>query len=83
MRKRLTILAVAICCLPLVCLASCATTLENYGEVGIRYGTEITLFSRASKTCDEEATSALSIDPEIVGVFKPAAPVAEPMSEPE
>ena len=68
-------LEAVLCCLP-VCLAGgCATTLENYGEVGIRYGTEITLFSRASETCDCQATSELSVSEAILP--KPAEPKPE------
>ena len=43
--------------LPIVgCLAGCQITTKNQGETGIRYGTEITFFSRAAQTAPEEAT---------------------------
>jgi hypothetical protein len=43
----------------LVMLSACAIELLNQGEVGLRYGSEITFFHRASKTSDELATSSV------------------------
>ncbi len=54
--------AVSLAMLGTCLLAGCATELKNQGEVGIRYGHEITFFSRAAKTSDEAATSALTVD---------------------
>lgn len=39
----------------------CATTLTNQGEVGARWGTEFTFFSRAAKTSDEPATAKVEV----------------------
>jgi len=43
------------------CLLGCATALTNHGEVGLRYGTELTFFSRASKTADITATAEIEV----------------------
>ena len=43
-------------CLCLCMATGCQITTKNQGETGIRYGTEITFFSRAAQTSPEEAT---------------------------
>ena len=43
----------------LLVTSGCSILLEDQGETGIRYGTEITFFSRASTT---NATSAATVD---------------------
>ena len=54
------------------CLASgCATALTNHGEVGIRYGTELTFFSRASKTADTTATAEVEVPALVDWLFTP------------
>lgn len=45
----------------LLAAAGCTIDLANQGEVGFRYGTEITFFHRAAKTSDEHAVSDLSV----------------------
>jgi len=37
-------------------IAGCKSTAKNQAEVGLRYGTEITFFSRAAQTSPEPAT---------------------------
>lgn len=50
----------SLCCVG-GCLCGCSTAIKNQGEVGIRFGNEITFFSRAAKTADEPATSELDV----------------------
>lgn len=45
------------------CLTGCMTITTNQSEVGFRWGTEVTFFSRASKTSDEPATAELKSQP--------------------
>ena len=52
----------------------CIAKLSDHGEAGIRYGTEITFFSRASTT---EATSEASVD------FKPTSDFVDSLRDPE
>lgn len=60
--------------LALLSLVGCMTVQKNQGEMGLRYGTEVTFFSRASQTSPEEATNSVTIptlDKVIDGVMKP------------
>ena len=56
-RKLLFWLAVPVA---LLCVG-CMTSLSNHGEVGFRYGTEVTFFHRSAETADEPATAELSV----------------------
>jgi len=39
------------------CLSTgCSLITKNHGEIGVRYGTELTFFHRAAQTATEEAT---------------------------
>lgn len=50
-------------------IGGCATTLDNQGEVGFRYGTEFTFFHRATATCEESAKSSWSADVEAINAL--------------
>ena len=45
------------------CLVGCATNIKNQSEVGFRWGTEVTFFSRAAQTAPEAATATLKFPP--------------------
>lgn len=51
----------AVMLVALLCLAGCAVVTRNQSEAGLRYGTELTFFSRASQTSPETAESKLTI----------------------
>ena len=61
----------------LLCLGGCATVIKNQGEVGMRWGTEITFFSRAAQTADEPATAEIKV-PALAEWI-----IGEPQPEPE
>jgi hypothetical protein len=66
----------------LALLASgCMTTLHNQGEVGFRWGTEITFFHRAAATSEETATAELEVPGVVEWVLGDDKP--EPESAPE
>ena len=44
------------------CLLGCTTTVSNSTEAGLRWGTEVTFFSRAAKTADEKGVATITID---------------------
>lgn len=73
--KRLTIGLAAL--LLAGCLQGCTIDLANQGEVGFRYGTEITFFHRAAKTSDEHAVSVLNADSIIERIWPLEGPPAE------
>lgn len=57
------------------CLVSgCMFETHGQAEWGIRYGTEITFFSRSAKTADEASTAKMSLDDRIMGLVGPPAP---------
>lgn len=60
------------------CLTGCATRLGHHGEVGVRYGTEVTFFSRASQTSDVEATAEIEVPALIDWLLKPKPEPGEP-----
>lgn len=49
-------LSAFVCLCGMTCLHGCAVVTKNQGEVGLRYGHEITFFSRAAQTAPEPAT---------------------------
>jgi len=55
-------------------LAGCMYETKGQAEWGIRYGTEITFFSRNAKTADEPSTAKLSFDDRLMNLFGPPAP---------
>jgi hypothetical protein len=44
-------------------LTGCRTEVKNQGEVGFRWGTEVTFFSRAAQTAPEPATAEIGSQP--------------------
>lgn len=50
-------------CLCLTLTTGCKIQTKNQGEVGFRYGTEFTFFSRAAQTAPEPATIESSSQP--------------------
>jgi hypothetical protein len=62
------------------CLAEgCTIDLKNQGEVGFRYGHEITFFHRAAKTSDEAARSSIETSSLTEYIWKPRdEPVGPP-----
>lgn len=43
-------------------LPACTMTVKNQSEFGVRYGTEVTFFSRAAQTAPEPGTATVTID---------------------
>ena len=56
------------------CLAGCQIVTHNQGEMGIRWGTEVTFFSRSAQTAPEPATVKFSVDDRIMGPPSPQVP---------
>lgn len=63
MRRLLSLLPSLCFLLFCGCLLGCQTIVKNQSEVGFRWGTEVTFFSRAAETADEEATAELRSQP--------------------
>lgn len=60
----------------------CKSTAKNQAEVGFRWGTEVTFFSRAAQTSPEAATYEVTstvVDELLKTTAKPAEP-AEPVT---
>ena len=44
-------------------LPGCSTDIHNQAEVGFRWGTEVTFFSRSAQTAPEHSTATLKFPP--------------------
>lgn len=59
-------------------LHGCSIVTKNQGEVGIRYGTEITFFSRAAQTAPEPSTVTTTLDDRLMPAPRPEPIKDEP-----
>lgn len=68
-------LALGGCLILGAALTGCTITTKNQGEMGLRYGTEITFFSRAAQTAPEPATISTDVPGLLEWLFTPDAPL--------
>lgn len=71
---KMTLIALTAAVLLGGCLAGCKSSAKNQSEIGIRYGTEVTFFSRAAQTSPEAGSFEVTVDDRLMKLVEPKPP---------